>query len=92
VIGERAAKAELVLAETVYCRYDAVKVTVLNSAINGILAVWCRAPPQVFFVVNVCSHEKFTISVPNDALARSFFSPKRAKHPPFFQIIRHKEV
>lgn len=45
VVGERAAKAKLMLAETVYCRYDAMKVTVLNGAINGILAVRCRAPP-----------------------------------------------
>lgn len=62
MIGQGAAKTEVMSAEAVHRRDDLVQLLLLDRTINRVLAIWGRTPFEVVFVVDVCTGEKNLIS------------------------------
>jgi hypothetical protein len=62
MIVQGASEAEVQAALAMYGGHDTVELAGLDLAVNGKHAVRCRAPFQVFEVIDVCSREKLGVS------------------------------
>ena len=62
MVGKRATKAKGVIMTAADGGDDAAKVSLLDGAVDRVLALWGRTPLQIFFIIDVCSGEKHIVS------------------------------
>lgn len=61
MVGDSAAKTELVFAETANCWHDAAELSGFDRAVDRILAVGSWAPSQVILIIHVSPCKKCSV-------------------------------
>lgn len=62
MIAQCTSEAKAVVAITPNGGYDAVEISLLHLAVDGVDAFWSRAPFQVLEIVHVCPGQKLVVS------------------------------